>query len=153
MNKVIINNNIKSNFHDIPLSDMISTLGGMGLRGLREAWLAKIGEPVPLVSAATLRMALAYEMQKEKLGGVSLDVIRRFETLEKRGTLSAVVRPGMRFVREWKGVLHVVTIDEAGSIIWKDRKWRSLSQVAREITGTSWSGPVFFGLVERIQAA
>jgi hypothetical protein len=45
----------------------------------------------------------------------------------------------------------VVTIDEAGVIRWDDREWKSLSSVAREITGTRWSGPAFFGLKQSVQ--
>jgi len=52
----------------------------------------------------------------------------------------------MRLMREWNGTLHVVTIDEDGSIVWNGRTWKSLSEVARTITGTRWSGPAFFGL-------
>jgi len=49
-------------------------------------------------------------------------------------------------VREWNGEVHVVTVGEDKIIRWKDREWRSLSEVARAITGTRWSGPRFFGL-------
>jgi hypothetical protein len=52
----------------------------------------------------------------------------------------------MRLVREWHGTVHVVTVDEDGSIHWNGRSWRSLSEIARTITGTRWSGPAFFGL-------
>jgi hypothetical protein len=52
----------------------------------------------------------------------------------------------MRLVREWNGRTHVVIIGEDEVIRWNDREWRSLSQVARTITGTRWSGPAFFGL-------
>lgn len=55
----------------------------------------------------------------------------------------------MRLMREWNGTLHVVTVDEDGTILWNDREWGSLSAVARAITGTRWSGPAFFGLRTR----
>jgi hypothetical protein len=55
----------------------------------------------------------------------------------------------MRLVREWNGKVHVVTIGEDNVISWNDRHWRSLSEVARAITGTRWSGPAFFGLKQR----
>ncbi len=100
-----------------------------------------------------MRLALAYEIQKDELGGLSSDVCRRFEGLASSGRLRLAVQPGMRLVREWKGELHVVTINEAGGIVWKDQVWRSLSEVARAITGTSWSGPAFFGMIERVKAA
>ena len=55
------------------------------------------------------------------------------------------VTPGTRFVREWRGKIHVVTLTEDGRYCWQDREWTSLSMVARAITGTQWSGPAFFG--------
>ena len=59
---------------------------------------------------------------------------------------------GMRLVREWEGKLHVVTIDDTRVIHWNNRQWNSLSEVARAITGTRWSGPAFFGLKKRVAA-
>lgn len=59
----------------------------------------------------------------------------------------------MRLAREWNGKLHVVTVGEDGVIRWSDGEWRSLSEVARAITGTRWSGPAFFGLKARKVAA
>ena len=53
--------------------------------------------------------------------------------------------PGTRLVREWNGVTHVVEVTETGAT-WNGQHWRSLSAVAREITGAHWSGPRFFGL-------
>lgn len=54
-------------------------------------------------------------------------------------------KPGMRLVREWHGVTHTVVILEDG-VEWRGKRYRSLSVVAREITGAHWSGPRFFGL-------
>lgn len=125
----------------------------MTLVDLRAEWAAKMRTPIPLVSAALLRLALAYEIQKDELGGLSRDTIRRLDIVATKGKLSVPPQPGMRFVREWKGQLHVVTVGEGGRIIWQDRRWRSLSEVARAITGTAWSGPAFFGLVKKVEAA
>lgn len=54
-------------------------------------------------------------------------------------------KPGTRLIREWQGVTHEVTIEEKG-YTWNGMQYRSLSHIAREITGTRWSGPRFFGL-------
>ena len=51
-----------------------------------------------------------------------------------------------KLTREWKGTLHTVTIAADDTINWNGKRWNSLSEVARAITGTRWSGPVFFGL-------
>jgi len=59
----------------------------------------------------------------------------------------------MRLVREWNGQLHTVVIDAEGAVRWNGQTWRSLSEVARAITGTRWSGPAFFGLRHKGRAA
>ena len=56
-------------------------------------------------------------------------------------------------MREWNGVLHTVMVGEDGQVHWNGKDWNSLSQVARAITGTRWSGPAFFGLKARGKAA
>jgi hypothetical protein len=58
------------------------------------------------------------------------------------------LRPGTRLVREWRGVTHTVLI-HADGIEWRGQRYRSLSLVARKITGARWSGPRFFGLRQR----
>lgn len=134
-------------------SSVIAELDKMDLAKLRQAWASFIGSPIPRVSAPILRLAIAFDLQAQEAGCLSPAAIRRIETLASEGRLSVPVQPGMRLVREWKGALHVVTVDEGGSLNWRDRKWRSLSEVAREITGTRWSGPAFFGLVESARSA
>jgi hypothetical protein len=62
-------------------------------------------------------------------------------TKPRRRTL----RPGTILLREWQGVTHRVTVVEGGAI-YRGEKYRSLSEVARLITGARWSGPRFFGL-------
>ena len=54
-----------------------------------------------------------------------------------------IYKPGTRLIREWQGVTHEVTIEEKG-FIWNGFRYRSLSRIAQEITGTKWSGPRFF---------
>jgi len=58
---------------------------------------------------------------------------------------SPALKPGGRLLREWNGVTHVVDVTDGG-FVWKGETWRSLSAIAREITGAHWSGPRFFGL-------
>lgn len=57
--------------------------------------------------------------------------------------------PGTRIIREWKGETHEVIVEESG-YRWRNRQFKSLSHIAREITGTRWSGPRFFGLTNRV---
>ena len=90
--------------------------------------------------------AVAYKMQERALGGLSA-VTRRFLSgqepapVPRRRTLSA----GTVLIREWHGVGHQVTIIEKG-VLYRGELYRSLSEIARLITGVRWSGPRFFGV-------
>ena len=53
--------------------------------------------------------------------------------------------PRTRFIREWNGQTIAIEVTEDG-FAWNDKIWRSLSEIAREVTGAHWSGPRFFGL-------
>ena len=108
---------------------------------------------VPKVSPAMLRLALGYELQVKALGGLSRVAQQRFAQLAAARTTTRAKAPGSRLVREWHGAVHIVTIAENGATEWNGRTWRSLSEVARAITGTRWSGPAFFGLKQRSKAA
>ncbi|WP_260596555.1 DUF2924 domain-containing protein [Sphingomonas endolithica] len=119
---------------------------------LRDEWRALKASPVPLVSPSMLRLALGYELQAQALGGLSRVSQQRLTQLGSAKTVTQAARPGTRLIREWNGTAHIVTIGEDGVIRWNDREWRSLSEVAREITGTRWSGPAFFGLKKRLAA-
>ena len=69
------------------------------------------------------------------------------------GKLQSSPSAGTRLVRAWQGKAHVVTIVDDQRVHWNGRDWNSLSEVARAITGTRWSGPAFFGLKTRKRAA
>lgn len=116
---------------------------------LREAWSRLTGKPIPRVSPSMLRLALAWELQARVHGGLSRRTSQTLAQLANARSATRKPQPGMRLMREWNGTVHVVTIEEDGVIRWNDATWRSLSQVARAITGTRWSGPAFFGLRTR----
>ena len=135
------------------LADDIAALEEMNAAELAERWVSLTARPIPRVSAALLHLALAWELQAAVHGGLSRRAQQKLEQLAAGKTQTQSVSPGMRLAREWNGTLHVVTIAEDGSIHWNDRTWKSLSAVARAITGTRWSGPAFFGLKQKVQAA
>lgn len=128
----------------------IAALGDMVTPELRSLWVRHTGCPAPRISPALLRLALAWEIQASVRGGLSRTTQQRLAQLGQRKTRTTAAPAGMRLVREWGGEAHVVTIGEDRVIRWSNREWRSLSEVAREITGTRWSGPAFFGLKKRI---
>jgi hypothetical protein len=136
----------------IQLTDLdaeLTALADMTLAQLRARWQEVSDTPVPQVRQMLLRLALAYELQAALHGGLSRRTEQRLAYLAGKNAALDAPRPGMRLVREWNGTLHTVTIDEEGLIHWQGKTWRSLSEVARAITGTRWSGPAFFGLRQR----
>lgn len=128
------------------LDDQLTEIAVMDKADLKDRWAQLTGCPVPRVSTAMLRLAVAYELQARALGGLSRKARRMLNGAEVAKAVTKDIRPGMRLAREHGGIMHLVTIGDDGEIYWNDREWRSLSEVARAITGTRWSGPAFFGL-------
>jgi len=128
------------------LRSELATITELPLGELRERWVATTGRPAPRLSTKMLCLALGYELQARALGGLSREASRQLDGAGSGKPGTPALAPGTRLVREWGGKVHVVTIAEDGSIQWNERTWQSLSQVARAITGTRWSGPAFFGL-------
>ncbi len=97
--------------------------------------------------------AVAHMMQKQAFGGLKGPAKRKLKSLMetigsgKRTSLTgaAVLKPGMRLMREWRGQRYDVLILD-NEFEFKGRAYQSLSAIAKEITGTHWSGPRFFGL-------
>ena len=135
------------------LDDQLEELETVTKGDLKDRWAQLTGRKVPKVSENMLRLALAYEMQAKALGGLSRKTKHRLDQVPAAKTETKDIRPGMRLAREFGGKVHVVTIGDDGAICWNDKEWRSLSEVARAITGTRWSGPAFFGLREKRKAA
>jgi len=118
----------------------------------REWRLLYKGEP-PKLSRDLLVMGLAYRRQEIEHGGLGKATLRKLQTLantlRSTGKIGPspglAVKPGARLIRKWHGRTHTVTVTEAG-FEYAGTSYSSLTQVARKITGTHWSGPRFFGL-------
>ncbi|MFA7602793.1 MAG: DUF2924 domain-containing protein [Novosphingobium sp.] len=130
----------------LPLDEQLAQLDDLTIGDLRARWVKLTGRAAPRLGTGLLRLALAYEIQTRALGGLSRGAQQRLTQLAVAKTTTRSAVPGMRLVREWNGVVHIVTVGENGEIEWNGKTWRSLSEVARAITGTRWSGPAFFGL-------
>lgn len=130
----------------IDLERELARLAELPPAELREHWERQTGRIVPKVSPRLLRLALAWELQARVHGGLSRRTQQRLEQLARAKTVTREVQPGMRLVREWNGTAQIVQVGEDGVIRWNGQAWKSLSEVARAITGTQWSGPAFFGL-------
>jgi hypothetical protein len=126
----------------LDLDAELAALPAMTVADLRRRWLEVTAGPVPRLRHSLLRMALAHELQASVYGGLSRRSAQRLAELGGAATPAT----GTKLVREWKGTLHTVIIDAHERIFWNGRHWNSLSEVARAITGTRWSGPAFFGL-------
>lgn len=113
-------------------------------------------QPPKSLSRDLLLRGITYKIQERAFGGHSKSVLRKLTgagpdaTLDdhRRAAPRTVVKPGTRLVREWNGQTHTVLV-QADGVEWRDKRYRSLSVVAREITGAHWSGPRFFGLTSR----
>ena len=134
------------------LERRLAALPTLSSAELREQWTRLLGAPSPRISPSLLRLALAWELQAKVHGGLSRTTQQKLEQIASAKTRTSEARPGMRLVREWNGEAHGVTVGEDNAVRWRERDYRSLSEVARAITGTRWSGPAFFGLKNRIAA-
>ena len=130
----------------------LAALTAMSSTQLRDHWRMLTGTPVPRVSPSLLRLALAWEIQARALGGLSRAATQALDQAGRGLTRTSAPTAGMRLVREWAGHVHVVEVGEDRIIRWNGREWRSLSEIARVITGTRWSGPAFFGLKKKVAA-
>ena len=134
--------------------EALSRLPKLDIRELREEWrrLYKT-DASPHLSRELLIRAVAYRMQEVALGGLRPEPQRQLRqiAMEMKQTGEAAKRfrpqlkPGTRLMREWQGrTYEVVVLDDGFS--WQGTRCNSLSAIARKITGTAWSGPLFFGL-------
>ena len=134
------------------LDAKLAALEDLSSSDLRAAWQRLTSEVAPRVSPKLLRHALAWELQARAHGGLPRKVQQALDQFAGAKTRTAAAGPGTRLVREWQGQVHFVTIGEDQVISWDGRTFRSLSQVAKAITGTHWSGPAFFGLKKKLAA-
>ncbi len=120
---------------------------------LKQRWQDLYGSECPArTSRAFLLRAVAYRIQEQALGGLDRATRRRLVRASEDlaagrnpATSAPKIKPGTRLLREWQGVVYEVMVLESG-VQYRGDPWPSLSAVAREITGTRWSGPRFFGL-------
>lgn len=135
------------------IAQAVADLDELDVIALRERWSELTGTPAPKVRQAILRLALAWELQASALGGYSPSARRQLGAIDAGKPVPVELAAGTRLVREWNGVLYTVTVGADGVIRWDGKDWKSLSAVARAITGSRWSGPVFFGLKPRAKGA
>lgn len=116
-------------------------------------WVEIHKKPPPLnLSRGLLLRAVAYQLQETEFGRLKKATRERLHKIaagsNDSSDVSSNLNLGTRLLREWHGVAHEVVIEEAG-VRYRGKLYRSLSEVAQVITGTKWSGPMFFGLRKR----
>ena len=128
----------------------VTEIEAMDRAALMTAWSDLFQSPAPKgLSQPFLRRFLAFEVQARRFGGLPKGLFSDLDRQAdgKAARPDAALRPGGRLLREWNGVTHTVEVIDSG-FRWNSQSYRSLSAVARAITGARWSGPRFFGLQE-----
>lgn len=134
----------------------IAALKSTSTKDLKQQWRELFDAEPPPFNRNFLEARLAYRIQELAYGGLKRETVRRLERMgadldggdkKKRSVRADRDRPiaGTRLIREWQGVEHVVTVT-ANGFEWQGRPYKSLSAIARAITGTRWNGWVFFGI-------
>ncbi len=137
------------------MNDMLKKLETATNEALKEEWAQWIGQPPPKsTSRDHFIRVIAWHRQAKDQGGLSGDLKRRLrqlaEDLESGKAQRLLnpppkVKPGTMIIKTWQGAEHRVMALEDG-FAFEGKTWKSLSMIAREITGTRWNGPAFFGL-------
>jgi Protein of unknown function (DUF2924) len=126
---------------------------------LRVLWGREFADKAPAsLGRDILTLGIAYARQERRYGGLARPVAKELDRLLARvlrddatdapkSPTSPLPRTGTILVREWRGTTYQVTVGDDG-FLWNGKTHRSLSSIARAITGTNWNGPRFFGMRE-----
>lgn len=129
----------------------LAALDELNIDGLRDVWRGRFGAPPPVRAADVMRRCLAERIQLEAFGSDAMldKELDRFVAAYERGRGVSLpkgkLRAGTVLVREHGGRTYRVEV-LADGFAWDGQTWKSLSEIAREITGVRWNGPRFFGL-------
>lgn len=107
--------------------------------------------PPRYASPKFMAQGIAYALQERAFGGLSQAIQRQLSSITNGKSMQATspkIKPGTRLLREWHGTTHEVIATDRG-YVWNGTTYRSLTAIARTITGTQWNGPVFFGLKKK----
>jgi hypothetical protein len=139
---------------DVALETEIGRLPSLSLFELRNRWQTLFGLPAPKSLRRTfLARAVAYQMQVEAYGGLSVATKRRLREIAnavRNGDANAIpgssrIKPGTQMIRQWQNTTQTVTALAEG-FEWNGQTYKSLSAVANAITGANWNGFAFFGI-------
>jgi len=139
------------------IPDQIAKLRGLSRSELLHLWQKVYKKAAPQgIRREILVPFLAYRIQENAYGGLKPGVLAELRRVAKaldrdrsstRALVRARLKAGTRLFREWRGHIHEVFVTDSG-YEYRGFSHRSLSEIARKITGTRWSGPAFFGLTK-----
>jgi len=136
------------------IEQQIAELPKLTKADLSSLWQQSFGRTAPPRLRRQLMIPiLAYRIQERAYGGLKPSIAKRLrrlaDALEKDPSMVLAdtprIRPGTRLAREWRGETHQVVVEDGG-YDYRGKRFASLSEIARQITGSRWSGPLFFGL-------
>ena len=140
----------------------LADLRGASAKDLKARWRELLDTEPPPYNRRFLESRLAYRIQELAYGGLKKETVERLRVLGKQYDGKASERPkrrgqrlpiaGTRLIREWQGIEHAITV-RGDDFEYEGRPYKSLSAIAREITGVRWNGWVFFGLKNHRGAA
>ena len=146
---------------ELDMHVILERLERMGRNELKGFWRERFGSDAPNSRATDLlRRRIAWRLQEEQFGGLSAETKRRLRDLAKAYEQDSEHKPsaqpkmqtGTVLTREWKGRIYTVQVKSDG-YVYNGQHYKGLSKIAREITGTRWSGPLFFGLRKSVTKA
>ncbi|WKB54350.1 DUF2924 domain-containing protein [Eleftheria terrae] len=135
------------------LAEQIAQLPHLPMTELWARWDRLFDERPPHHNRTYIESRIAYRLQERAFGGLSPSVRRRLEAIGETGIIPRLTQreansllPGTLLTRIYDGVEHRVVVRGHSDFEYQGRRYKSLSAIARSITGTQWSGPAFFGL-------
>ena len=138
-----------------PVLARLAAMKAAPIAELKKQWRELFNEEPPAFNRRYLESRLAYRIQELAYGGLKVETVKRLQKLGEQldgGNITtrrvrADLKPitGTRLIRDYQGVEHSVTVRDS-DFEYQGRPYKSLSAIARAITGTQWNGPVFFGL-------
>lgn len=137
------------------LAARVAALPDLPMKELWSLWDTYFSRRPPHHHRGYVEGRVAYKMQEEALGGIKPDVRKQLirigaaqSNMKTRRATEVHVIPGTVLVREYDNREHRLTALANGGFDYEGRQFKSLSAAARHITGSQWSGPVFFGLIK-----
>lgn len=137
---------------------LVATIAAMPAPEVAAYWELERGVPAPAISPSLLARDLTHDLQVAAHGGLDRRLARHLQRLCRDAEVADVTRlsepppsgpsAGAQLLREWNGKTYRVIVSDDGGYLYDGERYRSLSVIARTITGTRWSGPRIFGVAQ-----